>query len=256
MKRLIKNYLLLLISVAFITSCKKDASHELQPSGQVNIHFHPIVDALPLDFTTLYRNSAGEDYSIRTFRFYIHNIELINTDTKVSGGADANHYLVDAQNLQSTVIGSQAAVNTYNSIAFVIGVDSIRNVSGAQDGALDPAKGMFWTWSTGYIMAKFEGVSLASTQPGNRFEYHIGGFKGADNVVKRIQLDFPPGQTLAIVQGKSVSINITANANTWFDGNSVISIAATPVSMTPGVLSKQIAENYYRMFTVTDVENN
>jgi hypothetical protein len=181
---------------------------------------------------------------------------LINTDTKVSGGADANHYLVDAQNLQSTVIGSQAAVNTYNSIAFVIGVDSIRNVSGAQDGALDPAKGMFWTWSTGYIMAKFEGVSPASIQPGNRFEYHIGGFKGADNVVKRIQLDFPPGQTLAIVQGKSVSINITANANTWFDGNSVISIAATPVSMTPGVLSKQIAENYYRMFTVTDVENN
>jgi hypothetical protein len=209
-----------------------------------------------MDLTTIYQNSSGEDYNIKSFRFYIHQIELLGTGTVPAVTPVSDHYLVDAFDVMSQSIQVTAPVNTYNSISFIIGVDSIYNVSGAQDGALDPAKGMFWTWSTGYIMAKFEGTSPVSGQPGNRFEYHIGGFKGTDNVVKRIQLPFPSGTTLQVIQGKTARINITADANKWFSGNSIIKIADKPVSMTPGPLSKEIAENYYRMFTVTGVENN
>jgi hypothetical protein len=59
---------------------------------------------------------------------------------------------------------------------FMIGVDSARNNSGAQTGALDPTNGMFWSWSTGYIMAKFEGTSAQSPAAANALKFHIGGF--------------------------------------------------------------------------------
>ncbi|WP_316930094.1 MbnP family protein, partial [Hymenobacter sp. IS2118] len=37
-------------------------------------------------------------------------------------------------------------VGDYQSVSFTVGVDSARNVAGAQTGALDPNNGMFWTW--------------------------------------------------------------------------------------------------------------
>jgi hypothetical protein len=230
-------------------------SKELNSTGEVKINLQPVVDLMPLDFTSVYQNSSGEDYTIKTFRFYIHKIELLNSNTAVSNIQD-NHFLIDAQDHQTLSIKFRALASTYNSIAFTIGIDSIYNFSGAQSGVLDPARGMFWTWSTGYIMAKFEGASPISNQPGNRFEYHIGGFKDADNVVKRIELPFPPGLTLTTAHGKTAKIDITADANKWFDGNSLLTIATNPVCMTPGSLAKKIAENYYHMFTVINVENN
>lgn len=246
--------MLLLFVVSF--SCQKEISKEVPAQGSVDIHFSPMVGNLPMDFTTVYQNSAAEDYTIKTFRFYIHKIELLAAGGQTAAPVDNNHYLIDAQQPGSQSVRINASENAYSSIAFTIGVDSILNVSGAQDGSLDPAKGMFWTWSTGYIMAKFEGTSLVSTQPGNRFEYHIGGFKGADNVVRRIQIPFPAGAVLQVKEGKTATINIKADANKWFDGNSLIKISEHPVVMTPGVLSQAVAENYYRMFTVTGVESN
>ena len=246
--------ILLLLTLSI--SCRKDASEELPIRGSVDIHFAPMVDDLPMDFVTMYQNSSGEDYTIKSFRFYIHKIKFLKTGGQLPITAEQNHYLIDAQAPPSQSIRIKVPEGEYNGIGFTIGVDSIFNVSGAQDGSLDPAKGMFWTWSTGYIMAKFEGSSPVSNQPGNRFEYHIGGFKGADNVVKEIQVPFPGGTTLQVREGQTGTVNLKADANKWFNGKSVIKIAEHPVAMTPGVLSQAFAENYYRMFSVTGVENN
>ena len=49
----------------------------------------------------------------------------------------------------------------YTELQFLLGVDSLHNVSGAQTDDLDPAKDMFWTWNSGYVMAKMEGNSPA-----------------------------------------------------------------------------------------------
>lgn len=78
----------------------------------------------------------------------------------------------------------------YDSITFLIGVDSLHNVSGAQTGALDPVNDMFWTWNSGYVMAKLEGNSSSSPQMNQKFEYHIGGYSGKHNVVKKLSFRF------------------------------------------------------------------
>ncbi|HYC28004.1 MAG TPA: MbnP family protein, partial [Chitinophagaceae bacterium] len=121
--------------------------------------------------------------------------------------------------------------------------------------ALDPAKAMFWTWNSGYIMAKLEGNSPLSSQPNNKFEYHIGGFSGADNVLKQVTLSFPLGQAVTLQPNRSSEMTITANANTWFVGPNPLQISTNAVCTTPGPLAKQISDNYAGMFTVTGIVN-
>jgi hypothetical protein len=190
------------------------------------------------------------------FKFYICKIKLYNTDSGTSYDVNKDEYfLVNFADNNSTVLKLNAVARTYNRIGFVIGVDSIRNVSGAQTGALDPGKGMFWTWNSGYIMAKLEGNSPVTGQPNDKFEYHIGGFSGPDNVVKEVTLSFPPGHAVNLQPNKSSNMTITANVNAWFFNPNDIELSVSPVCTTPGPLARQIAENYLRMFTVTDFVN-
>jgi hypothetical protein len=86
---------------------------------------------------------------------------MINTDSGRVFRISANKYfLVDFSDTTTTTLKLTILPYLYNRLSFVIGVDSARNVSGAQTGALDPANGMFWTWNTGYIMAKWKEMPL------------------------------------------------------------------------------------------------
>ncbi|HZG24640.1 MAG TPA: MbnP family protein [Chitinophagaceae bacterium] len=250
----------LLLTLAALTSCQKELSTNNPALNQVydlNISFKPVIDGQPLLFNETYRNVFGEAYQVTAFKYYVYDIRLLNTDSNfVTQVGKDEHYLVDASATASSTISAKPIARTYNRISFRVGVDSSRNFSGAQTGALDPAKGMFWTWSSGYIMAKLEGSSPLSAQPNNRIEYHIGGFKDPDNVVKNITLDFPALQAVRFLPGSSSTINITANVNAWFSNPNEVRISANAVCMTPGELAKKIAANYAGMFAITNIQGN
>jgi hypothetical protein len=44
-------------------------------------------------------------------------------------------------------------------------------------GDLDPTKGMYWTWQSGYINFKLEGTSPLCTTRNNEFQFHLGGYQ-------------------------------------------------------------------------------
>lgn len=243
-----------------ITSCQKELKFDKEPEKDHNLvlKFRPVVqfDSIPLILGTPYKNYFKEDYTPTAFKFYIHGIELINTDSgRVFPLGEDKYYLIDFSDSASTEIKLAAFPYVYNRIAFTIGVDSARNVSGAQTGALDPANGMFWSWSTGYIMAKLEGTSPRSTQAG-KFEFHIGGFSGADNVLKKAEMLFPFPQFIDLQPGETTTMFITADANDWFYNPWDIKIADNPVITSPGELATHVAENYRKMFTVDSIANN
>lgn len=250
-------YLLpVLLAVILVASCQKGA----QPGGDstathnLTLKFKALAGLQPLELGKAYTNDWGEQYTVTAFKFYITQVRLVNSASGLSSKVnDGEYFLVNFADSGSVTLNLKAVPNTYDGIAFLLGVDSIRNVSGAQTGALDPAKGMFWTWNTGYIMAKLEGNSPVSTQPNNKFEYHIGGFAGANSVLKQVSATFPAGETLK--EDKSSQVVITANVNNWFAGPHQLRISTNPVSMTPGPLSKQFADNYATMFTVAGITN-
>jgi len=110
---------------------------------------------------------------------------------------------------------------------------------------------MFWTWNSGYVMFKLEGNSPASNIINHRIEYHIGGFEGTNSVLQTITLPLQ----LSVSEEKNSAIVIMADLDKLWQGASTLKIAATPATMTPGILSKKIADNYNRMFTVKEVLN-
>lgn len=58
----------------------------------------------------------------------------------------------------------------------IFGIDSMQTVRTDFTDALDPIHGMFWTWNSGYINVKIEGISRKSSQRGNVFQVHLGGY--------------------------------------------------------------------------------
>lgn len=246
-----------MIAVFFLTnSCQKQFLPETEePTGSIKITFVNTVKGTPLILNSAtYSNFFAELYTISKFKYYVSNVGV----SSVSGTytETESYHLADASKPASLSFSFKAPVDIFVSLSFMLGVDSLRNVSGAQTGALDPTNDMFWTWSTGYIMAKFEGNSPSSSQVNNKVEYHIGGFMGPDNVLRNITLSFPAGKVLDIRNGKTSEIMIETDFDKWWQTPNDIKITADPVCTTPGALAKKIADNYSKMFTITDVINN
>ena len=251
LRKIIRAFLLI-CSLAVLAACQKKVSDDvnIDASHTLSIRFKPMVAGIPLVMGDLYTNVWGEPYRVTAFKFYLTQIRLSNSVTGTSFSVNEGEYfLVNFSDTNTTVLNLRAIPSTYNTISFLLGVDSIRNVSGAQTGALDPAKGMFWTWNSGYIMAKLEGNSPVSTQPNQAFEYHIGGFAGADKVQQTVTLSFPSAQ-VQLPSNRSSSMIIEADVSTWFSNPNDIKLSVDPVCMTPGPLAKKIASNYSKMFSV------
>ena len=239
------------ISVIAFSSCKKPADNT-EAYGTVKVVFKNKVknDALVLN-TQTYTNSFNEEYSISKFKYYISNVALSHGN--YTSAENNSYHLIDAADPASQTFSFNVAANhPYQSIHFLIGVDSLRNVSGAQTGALDPVNDMFWTWNSGYIMAKLEGNSPASPAINHKIEYHIGGFSGINNVLKPVVIDLGG---LNIQNGKTTEIIIDADINTWWQDPNDLKFANSPVSAMPGELSKKYADNYRKMFTLKSVTN-
>ena len=223
------------------------------PGANLIIHFKAVINGEPFKKGVNYHNSFDEPFTIDRFKFYIGKINLGRSDGSNATPQNTDDYfLIDFSDIISTSVKIHIEPGKYNTIHFLLGVDSGRNVSGAQTGALDPIKGMFWTWNSGYVMAKLEGTSSLSNQPAHIFEYHIGGYREPNNTIRSISLAFRD-KDLSIEQGTISEINITTEINAWFNGPHPIHIKEIPVCSTPGTLAKNISENYAKMFSSTEI---
>lgn len=186
----------------------------------------------------------GDTLTINRFKYYISHVQLIDEQGKKIK-LPVQYYLIDAADSNSSIIQLEIPFGKYTSIQFLLGVDSARNVSGVQSGALDPLHGMFWTWNSGYIMAKLEGTAISSQIAGKQFTYHIGGFRGNNNTSRQIVLP---------ISSSNNRINIIADAKKWFEGPNELVIAKEPICHSPGALAVRIANNYATMFSILPKE--
>lgn len=245
------------IAVLLSASCEKIPDiGTVTPTGTVKFSIKNMVNGVPLVLNSnTYTNPFGEQYTVSKFKFYLSNVSVTSVPINTFNG---RYYLIDAGKPESLSFSFDAPVGTYNSFSFFLGVDSARNVSGAQTGALDPLNDMFWTWNTGYIMAKFEGNSPQSPVVNNKVEYHIGGFSGPNSVTSQVGFNIipiPPVGPIEVRAGKTSEIFLEADVNEWWYGSFDLKFADNPTVMTPGPLSKSISSNYTKMFTVVEVKN-
>lgn len=241
---------LLICLIVLLSGCSKESSQEggVPLQATLLLKFDHQVDGQPLVLNTTYQNGFGEQFSVNRFKYYISNIALVSGSIKTS--FPDSYFLVDENDTASQTLRIPIAPGNYDQLLFLMGVDSARNVSGAQTGALDPLNDMFWSWNTGYIMMKLEGSSPISTQPNNRIQYHIGGFSGAYSALRRVETGF--FSPVTVKAGQTLTVTFTADLQKWFNGVHDLPIAAQTVAMTPGPLSASYADNGVSMFSVID----
>ena len=196
-----------------------------------------------------YINPFGEKYTISKLRYYVTNISVQNDHENIK--EQNSYHLIDESKAESQAVTLSIPEGNYSSLQFLLGVDSLHNVSGAQTDDLDPTKDMFWTWNTGYVMAKIEGNSPESKMVNNKFEFHIGSFCGTYNVLKEVQLKFP--DKIYFDADKTYSIIIAADINAWWQNPNDIKIAEHAVITTPGKLARDISDNYANMFHIEKI---
>lgn len=256
---------LFFLVLTILVSCKKTTvvpPEDMPPlngvpssnaSLKLNISHVGNGNPLVLDPASTYTTTNGDTFSVKLFKYYLTNVKLTNQ----AGQAVAlpgTYFLVDESDPLSKVITLQnVPAGDYTGISFLIGVDSARNVSGAQTGALDPSHGMFWTWNSGYIMAKIEGSSPQSGNSLGDISFHIGGFSGANKGIRTVTLPFPIDAHVHAEH--QTQVNMTGDVAKWFSGVNNIDFAFTFDVTTISSRSRSIADNYAGMFTVTSVIN-
>lgn len=251
---------LLLSGIIIFSACKKDPPEEPTPTptpntGSVKIEFENMLGDSALIFNTKnYINANNDTFKISKLNYYISNIKLLKNGNVVYSEAESYHFInqADLNSLKFTM--TNVPYDTYNGIQFMIGVDSLRNVSGAQSGALDPANGNFWDWNSGYIMLKFEGTSPQSGSSSKGLMFHVGGFSGINNTLKTVSPSF--GSSSAIVSSSiTPEIHIKADILELFTTPTNINFASTYVIHMPGTSAKTLADNYADMFSVEHIHN-
>jgi len=234
---------LLLIAVLMAGIFQQPAAQSVAGRDSLTIQIIPVVGEKNWTPEAVYTNALGETFSIDKCLFYLSNFALQTSSGKWYPIKES-YFLVNISDSSSLQISLPGNITDVVRIQFLLGVDSAKNVSGIQSGVLDPARGMFWTWNTGYVMAKMEGSSPVSPMPGKKFTYHVGGFAGEQNVAKLIQLAIEKKST------EQHRILLQADLLSWFNGTSPLSIAAHPICHVPGILANQIANNYQFQFRV------
>jgi len=254
-------FALLTVLSLSIVACKDDdetPSPAAPTAGTVTLEITNVAGTVNVDETgaTSYINSSGESFTVEKLKYYVSNVRLYNGGTLVYTMPES-YFLVDESVQTSTKLEiPNVPAGSYTSVLFDIGVDSARNVSGAQTGALDPANNMFWTWTTGYIFFKIEGKSPASPQADSSFIYHIGGYQNGNNTnaIREVNIDFT-GDSLVVNGAREAEIHVFADVLKLFSTQTNISIANLSLQMAPGVNALLIADNYANMFTFDHIHN-
>jgi hypothetical protein len=143
----------------------------------------------PLELNKEYVSGNKDTLQLTVFKFYISNLKLEYAD-KTTYSEPEIYHLIDIENPNSCKIPIEnIADKAISRVSFSIGVDSLASVSGALEGDLDPTRGMYWAWQSGYINMKLEGRSSSCKTRKNEFQFHIGGYMKPNYAMRKVVLE-------------------------------------------------------------------
>lgn len=184
---------MILFSMTFV------ATFSLSAQTDWTFSFAPVIGEQPLKLHQIY--TIKEDtFRIETLRFYVSNIAFLNEGKRVYTESTGYH-LIDAEDSATYRIAFHSPKKLmYDEIQFNVGIDSATNVAGVMGGDLDPTKGMYWSWQSGYINFKLEGWNPKSTARKQEFHYHLGGYQTPYAALNTVRIPFDKKKTGITVQ--------------------------------------------------------
>ena len=155
----------------------------------LSLNFKPMFGNSVLQLNdSVYKLNNNDSIQFETLKFYVSAIEFWNNSAPVWIEPNSFH-LMDASDSNTLKLAFKVPSDMiYAEIKFKLGIDSLTNVSGAIGGDLDPTKGMYWTWQSGYVNFKLEGKSNLCRSRKHEFQFHLGGYTHPYNSLQTISL--------------------------------------------------------------------
>ncbi|MGL2964604.1 MbnP family protein [Flavobacterium sp. RSB2_4_14] len=224
-----KNWLALLVLFTF--------QFYAQSNDTLRLNFKVNFDKFPLELNKKFITTKKDTVTLTTFKCYISNIEIQYSDKTVFKQKNSYH-LIDLENPNSFQIPlTKKNDKQIARVIFNIGIDSLTSTAGALSGDLDPTKGMYWAWQSGYINMKIEGNSPSCNTRKNEFQFHIGGYLQPYYAIRK--------KVFTVNQSATKHINIGIDASIFF---AEINLAKTNSVMIPGKIAMELADISAKMF--------
>jgi hypothetical protein len=174
-------------------------------------------------------------FCITDLKFYIGNIKFIQKGAVVLEASKKYHLIdINIANSMRIIVPNEQNFS-FDALSFDIGIDKATNVAGVMGGDLDPTKGMYWAWQSGYINFKLEGNSKLCTTRKNEFQFHLGGYQEGENCLQTL--------TLPITHPNEINIQLDVQKILQAIDLSKINHIMSP-SQTAVLLSKIVAEAF------------
>lgn len=177
-----------------------------------NIDIHQHFGASDMDTSTIFTLTTGQRFRMSTIRYYLSNFRLVKADN--SEVSIPESYLLIQPSIGTYSLG-EVEPGTYTKIKFFVGIDSVTNSGGTMPvdrpaghplGLQNPS--MFWSWSTGYIFMKFEG--LADTLPTGTLNQNFSWHVGTNEMLRTVEI---PLSNLTLTAGQTSEIHIKSDLN-------------------------------------------
>ena len=134
----------------------------------VVVHHQVKLGEVPVLLGEWQKSDSNVSVRIDKLRWYV--------SLPTAGKKGSKAWLLDLAD--SASLDQQMSRPVNNKISLLFGIDSAIQVGGVGTGALDPLRGMYWTWQTGYVQWKMEGAIRVDGVE-SPLELHLGGFDGA-----------------------------------------------------------------------------
>ncbi len=201
-----------------------------------DLRIAPVFGKEPIEEDKWYVTTKGDSIQFDNVRFYLSNIELEKENGTIFKDGQKAH-LIDF--LEPTTLNISLQNIDYKDIKkmrFNIGIDSTTSVAGALGGDLDPQKGMYWAWQSGYINMKIEGRSPQCPNRKNVFQFHMGGYMQPFYAMRRVELPIKGIFTEGVILNLDLSrffekININTQNSIMIPSKEAMKLADLSVQM-------------------------
>lgn len=212
-------------------------------AAQTVLRFEAYFGEEKLELGRFYKITEKDSVAVEVLRFYLADLSLLGANKTLLEDSVKAH-LIDWEVPGSCLIDLKKpfAASELKGLGFSLGIDSLTNVSGALGGDLDPTTGMYWTWQSGYINFKLEGVSNLSAARKNQFHLHLGGYAAPHNALRRVTLQTP--KTEASTKGHWV---IRMDLKSFIIESD---LRKNHSIMSPSATSNQLSENVSKKFVL------
>ncbi|WP_299435769.1 MbnP family protein [uncultured Aquimarina sp.] len=250
-----KKFLILLITLIVITSCKDDDDAKF---GALNVDF---INKAGSDLITLnagfYTNMSNETYTVSELKYIISNIVLIkeNGEEFIYPVADSYFLINEEVSSSKQITLDDIDAGVYTKIRFGVGVDQSNYPLNGVTNFIPTAEesGMLWSWSAGYKFVKFEGSFTPQGGTSSDFLLHIGSHGTVLDNYKEITLDI--SNTLTIGDQTTSNLSIETDVAKIFDSTNTYSLEQKSDVQVDPVNAPILAENISTMFAINNASN-